>query len=136
MLSNFLTCCIPPRGFGVGVRSTRFALVVQAGKVSYLEVDEGMDTCENTSAARLVQVLTPEPEQVEQRELDPKLGILAAGALVVMATLFNFAPGGDDSSNAARRVAPPVTKATKAKAMPATNRAKDDLVPLLKEYVK
>ena len=30
-------------GFGVGVRSKRFALVLEDGKVSHLQVDDGMD---------------------------------------------------------------------------------------------
>lgn len=47
-------------GFGIGVRSKRFAMVTENGKVAELVTDEGMDDCSSTSAEKLIERLTPE----------------------------------------------------------------------------
>jgi peroxiredoxin len=46
-------------GFGVGVRSRRFAMAVEDGIVTHLMTDEGMDDCSSTSAKVLLKAITP-----------------------------------------------------------------------------
>mmetsp|Transcript_24724 Transcript_24724/g.98149 ORF Transcript_24724/g.98149 Transcript_24724/m.98149 type:complete len:271 (-) Transcript_24724:1298-2110(-) len=47
-------------GFGVGVRTQRFALVVDDGVVRHVAVDPGMDVCEATSAEAILAVIAPD----------------------------------------------------------------------------
>jgi len=50
-------------GFGLGVRSQRFALVLKDGVVEHIAVDEAAgDAPEATSAEAIIEYLTPEPE--------------------------------------------------------------------------
>ena len=49
-------------GFGVGVRSKRFAMVTENGQVVQLMTEEGRDDCSSTSAANLIALLEPTPE--------------------------------------------------------------------------
>ena len=52
-------------GFGLGVRSKRFAMALEDGKVTHLLTDEGIDQCENTSAANMLAVLSPSSVETE-----------------------------------------------------------------------
>jgi len=49
-------------GFGLGTRSQRFALVLKDGIVQHVAVEEDADVAETTSAAAIIDYLTPEPE--------------------------------------------------------------------------
>jgi peroxiredoxin len=72
-------------GFGVGVRSKRFAMVLDTGVVTHLLTDEGMDECSATAAANLLSVLTPPPDEVEGEEMGEM--VLVGGAVAVGAAL-------------------------------------------------
>ena len=57
---------------GVGTRSKRFALVVENGVATELQVDDGMDDCSASSADNMIKILTPEDVAVEsEEEMDP-----------------------------------------------------------------
>ena len=76
-------------GFGVGVRNSRFALVIEDGVVTHVATDPGMDICDKTSAEAIVRHLTPEGVTlVEEKQLD---GNVIAGFLVVAAIIaYNY----------------------------------------------
>jgi peroxiredoxin len=122
-------------GFGVGVRSKRFALVVQDGVVTHLETDEGMDECVNSSAENLIKRLTPEGEMVEE-DVDPN-ALVAAGA-VAAALLFGTMFGGGDggSSTTAARAPVPVKQSVTKMAPAAKKVAKSSEFSLLNDYMK
>lgn len=94
-------------GFGVGVRSKRFALIAQDGVVSRLETDEGMEECENTTAATMVEILTP--PKVEEENV---LALNGTGAIylavVALALLGLFSHG--DGGSTAESIAPTIKK--------------------------
>mmetsp|Transcript_8884 Transcript_8884/g.14793 ORF Transcript_8884/g.14793 Transcript_8884/m.14793 type:complete len:317 (+) Transcript_8884:6-956(+) len=82
-------------GFGVGVRSKRFVLVCENGVVTNLLMDEGMDSCELTSAENLIKVLTPSGQEVAE-EMDQKtMALMGGGVALVLVAMF-FMSGGDD----------------------------------------
>lgn len=86
-------------GFGVGVRSRRFALVSDNLVVTHLVTDDGMDTCEATSAESLLNVLTPEGEMTDGGEVNPAvLGVIAA-VIAVAVGAQSLGGGGDASPN-------------------------------------
>jgi hypothetical protein len=70
-------------GFGVGVRSKRFAMVLDTGVVTHLLTDEGMDECSATAAANLLSVLTPPPDEVEGEEMGEMVHVRGAVAGLV-----------------------------------------------------
>jgi len=88
-------------GFGVGVRSNRFALIAEAGTVTHLAMDEGMEDCSFTSAASLVTFLTPPNSAASESEFElgeNSMKIIGAGlALVIAYSAFSSLLGG--SSN-------------------------------------
>ena len=91
-------------GFGVGIRSKRFALVVENGVAKHLETDEGMDDCSNTSAENLLKVLTPLAKEedetaLDEMEIDENAGYVLAG--VAFLVLWAYASAGDGGSAAA-----------------------------------
>jgi len=47
-------------GFGVGVRTQRFALICEDGVVTHVAVDPGMNVCDSTSAQSLLAVIAPD----------------------------------------------------------------------------
>lgn len=77
-------------GFGVGVRSKRFAMILQDGVVSRLEVDEGLDSCDKTSAENVVRLLGG--STVDESEMDP--AALAGVAVVLAGAAAYFAMNG------------------------------------------
>jgi peroxiredoxin len=90
-------------GFGIGIRSKRFALVCENGNVTNVLLDEeGLDQCEVTSATNLIQLLTPEEPEVEvidegEKSMDPVL--LVGGGVALSAVLLALlALGGADNS--------------------------------------
>lgn len=120
------------RGFGVGLRSKRFALVVEDGIAKHLVTDEGTDDCTNTSAENLVEFLamTPPPgEKVAKSEttttaqsemetdmmemgIDENAGVVLAG--VALAIIWAFSSAGDGGSTATATAAVPVVPAVPA----------------------
>ena len=81
-------------GFGVGVRSQRFALVAENGVVTNLLTDEGMDSCEVTSADSLLKVLTPVGEVVDDGEVNPAVIGVVVVAIAVAVGAQSFGGGG------------------------------------------
>jgi hypothetical protein len=78
-------------GFGIGFRSKRFAMVTNNGQVVELLTDEGMDDCSTTSAANLVELLTPEPVVVpDATEIDGKFIGAAAGVVLLALVASQF----------------------------------------------
>jgi hypothetical protein len=84
-------------GFGVGVRSKRFAMVVNDGVVSTLLTDEGMDDCDQTSAQNLLRVIRPETS-VESSDGDVSSLLMGGAAVVVLGLLFAMNPLGGGGS--------------------------------------
>lgn len=74
-------------GFGVGVRSKRFVLLLDEGVVEKVLVDEGMEDCSATSAEAVLQLLNPDVVE-EQEGAGAQMGVLAsvAAAVVFFAT--------------------------------------------------
>jgi peroxiredoxin len=77
-------------GFGLGLRSKRFALVVEDGVVAHVATDPGMDEMRETSAEKILRVVTPAPDYSGiESEVDPAVlavaGALAAAALAYFA---------------------------------------------------
>ena len=87
-----------PRGFGVGVRSKRFAMLVKNGKVDYVTTDDGMDDCDSSSAEAVVQYLSPEAEIGDGDGEGGGLAIVAGGAVLVAALSSGVFGGGGGSS--------------------------------------
>mmetsp|Transcript_12268 Transcript_12268/g.40084 ORF Transcript_12268/g.40084 Transcript_12268/m.40084 type:complete len:282 (-) Transcript_12268:108-953(-) len=72
-------------GFGVGVRTQRFALVCDDGVVTHVAVDPGMNVCEATSAYELLKVVAP--DLVPQPSQAPNAALLAGAAIAFAAAL-------------------------------------------------
>ena len=105
-------------GFGVGIRSKRFALVVEDGKVTHMEVDDGMEDCFATSAENLVEILTPEPvgvEEVEERD-ETSAGLVFAG-VAALALLAVYVTGDHTTTVSTVASPPPVSPAAAGKAV-------------------
>jgi hypothetical protein len=108
MLLSFSLYIILLIGFGVGIRSKRFALVLQDGIVTNVLTDDGMDECENTTADKLVELLTPDDQkrkgldnnsdgfdfsslsEEEQQQI-----LIVGGGLVLAIALFSMVTGND-----------------------------------------
>jgi glutaredoxin/glutathione-dependent peroxiredoxin len=90
-------------GFGIGVRSKRFALVCENGNVTNVLLDEeGLDQCEMTSAKNLIQLLTPEEPEVAiieevEESIDPVM-LVGGGVALTAILLALFFLGGSDNS--------------------------------------
>jgi len=71
-------------GRALGVRTKRFALVVEDGQIKHVAVDEGSDLLDTTSAETILEVLKPSVVPSIDLDLDPKAALgLGLGALVV-----------------------------------------------------
>ena len=98
-------------GFGVGLRSKRFALVLENGLVTrVLTDDEGMDSCELTSATNLIQLLTPEEDQAMAVSDDglgvPALAAVGAGVVLLGLALVVMGGGGGSDHSTVQTVMP------------------------------
>ena len=95
-------------GFGVGIRSKRFALILHDGIVTTVLTDDGMDECENTTADKLVEILTPEVQKIEGidgnsnsfdfsslSEEQQQQILTVGGGLVLAIALFSMVTGND-----------------------------------------
>ena len=105
-------------GFGVGVRSQRFALVADNSVVTHLLADEGMDTCEATSADSLIKVLTPEGEMTDSEEVNPAVIGAVVAAIAVAVGAQSFGTGTVASTSPTSSSAPPVMRTEPAKKAP------------------
>jgi glutaredoxin/glutathione-dependent peroxiredoxin len=120
-------------GFGVGIRSKRFAMITENGVVQTLLTDEGMDDCSATSAANVIKVLSPESVTSDSAiEIDGKviLGV-AGGVVALLAVLIGGGGGGSTPS--------PTPKSNKSAAsvvIPQKARPSDSSFSLLNEYMK
>jgi len=104
-------------GFGVGIRSKRFALVVEDGKVTHMEVDDGMEDCFATSAENLVKILTPEPVGMEEiEEQDEKSAGLVFAGVAALALLAVYVTGDHTTTVSTVASPPPVSPAAAGKA--------------------
>jgi hypothetical protein len=63
-----------------------------------LEIDEAIEDCENTNAANLLEVLTPEKTKEESEELEFKQGLAFGAALLAGMFLLSSLGGGVDAS--------------------------------------
>jgi hypothetical protein len=117
-------------GFGVGIRSKRFALILLNGIVTNVLTDDGMDECENTTADKLVEILTPEDQKRKGidnnsdsfdfssiSEEQQQQILIVGGGLVLAIALFSMVTGNDvagSSSSVASSAAATATAATAA----------------------
>jgi hypothetical protein len=97
-------------GFGVGIRSKRFALVAENGIITTLLTDEGMDDCSKTSADSLLRVLAPDSFLAESDDA-PMSNTVVGGAVAVLAVVVALSSvlGGGGSSTT---VSPPPRSST------------------------
>jgi hypothetical protein len=87
-------------GYGMGVRSKRFVMILEDGIVKRIEIDEGMDTCQNTSAENIIKILTPEEVAVASDGANTGAVVgLGAIALIGAAIAFGMNGGGDGGSS-------------------------------------
>lgn len=129
-------------GFGVGIRSKRFAMISEGGTVTHLVTDEGMDNCSSTSAAALVEYLTP-PEVLKTDdgfELgEGAVKAIGAGlALMIAFSSFSSLFGGDTSVSKSAPVVPPlrpaIVKPAPGKKVPTPSPGSDNTFSLLRDY--
>jgi glutaredoxin/glutathione-dependent peroxiredoxin len=74
-------------GFGMGIRSKRFAILLEDGKVQKVFTDDGMDDCSSTSADALVASLSPDVVSSD-RAFDPALLAVGVGGVLLLALTF------------------------------------------------
>lgn len=95
-------------GFGVGVRSKRFVVVVQDGKVENVVVDEGMNDCSVTSAEEILKLVTPPEAVIEDSStgigFNGVVGIVVAAAAALLFATTNIMSSSDTPSPRASRV--------------------------------
>ena len=105
-------------GFGVGIRSKRFALILHDGIVTTVLTDDGMDECENTTADKLVEILTPEVQERNGIDTDSNSFdfsslseeqqqqiLIVGGGLVLATALFSMVTGNDVAGSSSSSVA-------------------------------
>jgi glutaredoxin/glutathione-dependent peroxiredoxin len=104
-------------GFGVGVRSKRFALVLQDGKVEHLVVDEGLNDYSCTSAEAVLKLVAP-PAALQEEEGGMGVGVGAVAAIAAAVALFAATSMGGGGNNAPSFSSPPPTAARVEKINP------------------
>lgn len=100
-------------GFGVGIRSKRFALVVEDGVVSHLETDDGIDDCSASSAENMIQVLSPPKEEGSESELEldgTTLALVGGGGVLAFLYIGSLGGDADTASTTVQAVAPALKK--------------------------
>jgi glutaredoxin/glutathione-dependent peroxiredoxin len=84
-------------GFGVGVRTKRFAMVVNGGSVSTLLTDEGLNDCNQTSAQNLLRVIQPDRSGDTGDGNPLALTLLSGGAVLALGLLLSTNPGRENT---------------------------------------
>lgn len=125
-------------GFGVGIRSKRFAMVVENGKVVDLFLDQGMEDCSATSAENVIKLLTPEVVAPEATEVDGKVivgGVLVAVGALVLALLASqpSVDGAATTTPSRPRAAPQVRVEPPTKS--SSSRQSESQFQLLNQYM-
>jgi len=120
-------------GFGIGVRSKRFAMVTENGKVAELVTDEGMDDCSSTSAENLIERLTPEPV-VSELGVDVKVLGGAASVVAVVALLAMQVGGPAPPAAVGIRASPPPPQSRAER--PQKNIPTESTFSLIDQYLK
>jgi len=94
-------------------------MLVKDSKCENIFMDEGMEECSMTSAAQMVEFLTPEPEVVEAEEFELSEeqiqmvgGTLAVVVLAWMASSMNFTSPDPAAVQASQSVVVPAVKST------------------------
>lgn len=116
-------------GFGYGVRSKRFAMIVQNGVVKHISVDEGVDSFKECSAAQTLKVvkkLVKKEKPAAEGGLSTIIEVgnsaqVAGGTLIIAALAFTLNGGANpamlsDSKPASYSPAPMVKKKMEQKA--------------------
>ena len=121
-------------GFGVGIRSKRFAMITENGVVQTLLTDEGMDDCSATSAANVIQVLSPDAGAADSAiEIDGKVILGVAGGILALLAVAIGGGGGDS----APRPTPKAAQTQPSRVVPQKARpSSDSNFSLLNEYMK
>lgn len=122
-------------GFGVGVRSKRFAMIVRNGIVSTLVTDEdSFNECSRTSAESLLAVLSPESAVNDE---GPGVAVIGGGlalaALVFFTTMGGTGGTGGVSPSLSKPSPTPKVKAQPARPVPKSQESSG--FNLLKEYL-
>jgi Redoxin len=84
-------------GFGVGVRTKRFAMVVNDGSVSTLLTDEGLNDCNQTSAQNLLRLIQPDRSAEPRDGNAMALTILSAAVALSLSLLLSINTGGENN---------------------------------------
>lgn len=86
-------------GYGIGVRSKRFVIILEDGEVQRVEVDEGMDVCDKTRPENIVRILTPEGTSSVEGS-DVNMGALVGvGAVILAGLAYSMSGDGGASSS-------------------------------------
>ena len=86
-------------GYGIGVRSKRFVMILEDGIVKRIETDEGMDSCENTRADNIIKILTPEGTALDRDGAN--VGVIGLGTILVVGAAIAFGMNGGDGGTSA-----------------------------------
>jgi peroxiredoxin len=121
-------------GFGVGVRSKRFAMITENGVVQTLLTDEGMDDCSATSAANVIKVLSPNAVPSDSAiEIDGKIILGVAGVILALLAVLVGGNGGGSAPSTPLKS----TKVAPGRVVPQKARSSSDSnFSLLNEYMK
>ena len=87
-------------GFGIGIRSKRFALLLEEGMVQQVFTDEGMEDCSSTSAEALVAALSPAVVENNDGLVSPSILAGIGGVFLIALYFLNAGNGGNGSSDA------------------------------------
>eukprot|EP00548_Thalassiothrix_antarctica_P008364 CAMPEP_0194133986 /NCGR_PEP_ID=MMETSP0152-20130528/4039_1 /TAXON_ID=1049557 /ORGANISM="Thalassiothrix antarctica, Strain L6-D1" /LENGTH=286 /DNA_ID=CAMNT_0038829473 /DNA_START=9 /DNA_END=869 /DNA_ORIENTATION=- len=86
-------------GFGLGIRSQRFALIIDEGSVTNVLTDDGMEECIETSAINIVNILTPPPppeDIMNNNELLIDGKVIAGGVSLALIVAAFLTSGGEN----------------------------------------
>jgi hypothetical protein len=120
--------------FGVGIRSKRFALVVDKGVVSSVLTDDGMDTCQATSATNVLSMLKSQQQvgSADGSEDESSVVAMGIGLLAVAAAALAFMGGDTSAPTSSTPTAMEKTvKQSKAQQIPSKSKFR---MSLLDEY--
>lgn len=124
-------------GFGVGIRSKRFAMAVQDGIVTHIMTDEGMDDCSGTSAKVVLKAITPKAVAMDGDGDSSLAGgaVAVVGILAVVAAIYMGGSSlfqGDDTATSSSRST--TTRVQKASPGSRSSGKDSSQFPLLQNY--